>query len=84
MANHQEQTFEASLKELEQIVDHLEKGDVPLEEALSQFEKGIKLSTQLKNELKEADDRLNKIINEDDTELPFDEEGTQDQTNNGE
>lgn len=39
-----EKTFEENLATLEQIVAQLEKGDVPLEEALKQFEVGVKLS----------------------------------------
>ncbi|SUP53149.1 Exodeoxyribonuclease 7 small subunit [Weissella viridescens] len=41
-------TFEENLTKLEQIVTQLEKGDVPLEEALAQFETGIQLSQTLK------------------------------------
>ena len=36
-------TFEQSLTRLDEIVRHMEKGDVPLEEALSLFEEGTKL-----------------------------------------
>ncbi len=41
-------TFEESLQELEQIVTRLEQGDVPLEEALDAFQKGMVLSKQCK------------------------------------
>ena len=34
-------SFDAALGELEQIVDKLEQGDLPLEDALKQFERGI-------------------------------------------
>lgn len=37
-------TFEQSMKKLEQIVQELESGDLPLEEAVQKFEEGIKLS----------------------------------------
>lgn len=39
-------TFESSLKELEQIVARLESGELALEEALSEFERGIQLARQ--------------------------------------
>ncbi|HEX3101224.1 MAG TPA: exodeoxyribonuclease VII small subunit, partial [Pyrinomonadaceae bacterium] len=41
-----EKSFETSLAELEQIVTKLEDGDLPLEESLELFEKGIKLSRE--------------------------------------
>ena len=40
-------TFEENLEELQQIVDRLQQGDVPLEEAMNQFQKGVKLSQKL-------------------------------------
>ena len=45
-------TFEEQLNQLEQIVNHLEQGDVPLEEALDQFQAGMKLSKHLQDTLK--------------------------------
>lgn len=57
--------FEASLKELEKIVDRLEQGDVPLEEALDKFQEGIKLSRKLKQELDQADQLLFEVMKED-------------------
>ena len=40
----EKKTFEQSISELEEIVSQLENGDVTLDESLSLFEKGIKLS----------------------------------------
>ena len=37
-------TFEQSMKQLEQIVQELEAGDLPLEKAIKKFEEGIRLS----------------------------------------
>ncbi len=37
-------SFETALGELEQIVNRLESGDLPLEEALSEFERGVQLA----------------------------------------
>lgn len=39
-------SFETALGELEQIVNRLESGDLPLEEALSEFERGVQLARQ--------------------------------------
>lgn len=37
-------SFEASMQELEQIVNRLESGELPLEEALNEFEHGVRLA----------------------------------------
>ena len=39
-------SFESALGELEQIVNRLESGSLPLEEALSEFERGVQLARQ--------------------------------------
>ena len=51
-------TFEASLDELERIVKALEKGDLPLEQSLSLFESGMRLSSVCKRQLEEAETRV--------------------------
>ena len=53
-----EKTFETSLAELEQIVTKLEDGDLPLEDSLSLFEKGIKLSRECRERLANAERRI--------------------------
>ena len=53
-----EKTFETSLAELEQIVTKLEDGDLPLEESLTLFEKGIKLSRECRERLAKAERRI--------------------------
>ena len=58
-----EKTFEQQLQELEQIVNNLEKGNVPLEEAMSQFKEGIDLSNILQKTLNDAEETLTKVIN---------------------
>lgn len=60
-----EKTFEENLATLEKIVSELEKGDVPLEEALKQFKIGIKISQDLQKTLQNAETSLAKIVNED-------------------
>ena len=51
-------TFEASLEELERIVKELEKGDLPLEQSLALFENGMRLSSECKRQLEEAESRV--------------------------
>lgn len=58
-----EKTFEQQLQELEQIVNNLEKGNVPLEEAMAQFKEGIDLSNTLQKTLNDAEETLMKVIN---------------------
>ncbi|CAN5400671.1 hypothetical protein BH10ACI3_BH10ACI3_24090 [soil metagenome] len=53
-----EKSFETSLAELEQIVGKLESGDLPLEESLELFEKGIKLSRECRTRLTSAERRI--------------------------
>ncbi|KAA8433245.1 exodeoxyribonuclease VII small subunit [Weissella sagaensis] len=60
-----DKTFEENLATLETIVSQLEKGDVPLEEALKQFETGIKISQDLQKTLQNAETSLAKIVNAD-------------------
>lgn len=67
----EQKSFEENLASLEQIVMQLEKGDVPLEEALKQFEVGIQLSQSLQKTLETADKSLAKIIENDGTVAEF-------------
>lgn len=68
-----EATFEESLQELEQIVTRLEKGDVPLEDALAAFQKGMALSKQCQETLTKAEQTLMKMMDETNQEVPFEE-----------
>lgn len=64
-------TFEQELQMLEAIVGKLEQGDVPLEEALAQFQKGVALSKKLQETLQNAENTLTKVINEEGQEVIF-------------
>lgn len=72
MTTH-EKTFDESLIELEKIVEKLEQGDVPLEEALDKFQEGITLSRNLKTTLQDAEETLAKIVTENGDEELFEE-----------
>ncbi|MER2063736.1 MAG: exodeoxyribonuclease VII small subunit [Alkalibacterium sp.] len=63
-----EKTFDEAMKELETIVQKLEQGDVPLEEALDQFQEGIKLSRYCKSIVEDAEKTVTKMVNENGTE----------------
>lgn len=54
--------FEKSLAELEEIVAKMEAGDLSLEESLSAFEKGIKLTRECQKALDSAEQKVNKLI----------------------
>ena len=56
--------FEASLAELEQIVQRLESGELGLEESLQVYEKGIGLSKQCKDALSAAELKINELSQE--------------------
>lgn len=66
-------TFEESLQELEQIVNQLEQGDIPLEEALQAFQKGMKLSKECQDTLTKAEKTLTKMMSETNEEVLFEE-----------
>ena len=54
--------FEECLQRLEQILEELEKGDIPLERSLQLFEEGMKLSTSCRKDLEEAEGRVEILL----------------------
>lgn len=72
MAESKEPTFEEKLQQLETIVNQLEQGQVPLEEALKQYKAGIKLSAELEATLKNAEQTVTQMVQDDGTVTPFD------------
>lgn len=64
-----EKSFETSLAELELIVGRLEGGDLPLEESLEIFEKGIKLSRECRTRLTNAERRIEILMKDADGNL---------------
>lgn len=55
-------TFEQALRELQDIVNKLETGQVSLEEAIEMYERGVKLSKHCIQKLTQAELRIKKII----------------------
>jgi len=58
-------SFEEAMNKLEQIVDRLEEGDVPLEEAIAFYKDGMELSKLCHDKLKSVEEQLTQIITED-------------------
>ena len=54
--------LEKSLAALEEIVDQLESGDLPLEKAMKKFEEGIKLTRSCQAALKEAEQKVEILL----------------------
>ncbi len=56
------ETFESALKKLEETVNTLEEGSIPLDDALTTFESGIRWSRECKKFLKNAEQRIETIL----------------------
>jgi len=54
--------FEASMSELEDIVDQIESGELSLEEAMLQFEKGVVLTRQCQQALQVAEQKVKILL----------------------
>ncbi len=54
--------FEECLQRLETIVQQLERGDLPLEQALKLFEEGVGLSDSCRRELEEAEGKVEILL----------------------
>lgn len=68
----QQASFETSMRQLEEIVQKLEQGDVPLEEAIDMFQEGMKLSKDCHDRLHKVEKQMTEVLDEDGTlsELP--------------
>ena len=64
--------FEEQLNELQEIVNKLESGNVPLEEALNEFQAGVKLSRELEKKLNDAEQTVAKLVDKDGNEKTLD------------
>lgn len=66
-----QQSFAAAMTDLEEIVRKLEQGDVPLEEAIDLYKKGMELSQFCHEKLTNAEQQLISIVGEDGSKQPF-------------
>jgi exodeoxyribonuclease VII small subunit len=60
-----EQSFEAALTRLEAVLDSLEHGDLPLEEAMKGFEEGVRLVRFCHQKLDEVEKRVELLLKDD-------------------
>lgn len=51
-------SFEEAMKELEGVVDQLERGDVPLDASITLYERGAALKRRCEEELKRAEEKV--------------------------
>lgn len=54
-------SFEEAIRELEQVVSALDRGDVPLEESIKLYERGAALKAHCETKLKEAEEKVAQI-----------------------
>ena len=79
MSDDESIDFEATLKKLEALVREMESGNLSLEESLTKFEEGVKLTKECRNALESAKLRIEKLMpdgrlvpeSNDDEESPF-------------
>jgi exodeoxyribonuclease VII small subunit len=71
----EEPAFETALKQLEEIVQRLEKGELPLEESLKLYEEGIRLSRLCHAKLEEAEGKIEMLMKDARGELLTDKDG---------
>jgi exodeoxyribonuclease VII small subunit len=61
MTDVAEMSFEDAIKELEQVVGQLERGDVALDASIALYERGAALKARCEAKLKEAEEKVAKI-----------------------
>lgn len=68
MSNEKKElSFEEDLEKLEEIVKKLENGDVPLDDAIKEFNEAMVLAKKCDEKLKSAEEAITKIVNNDDS-----------------
>ena len=68
MSNEKKElSFEENLEKLEEIVKKLENGDVPLDDAIKEFNEAMVLAKKCDEKLKSAEEPITKIVNNDDS-----------------
>ncbi|MFG6114388.1 exodeoxyribonuclease VII small subunit [Halobacillus sp. MO56] len=69
--NHKELSFEEAIEQLENLVEKLEEGDVPLEKAINYYQEGMKLSKTCSEKLNRVEQQMQQILNEHGEFEPF-------------
>ena len=65
MAKEKECTFEENLEKLEVIVKNLESGNIPLDDAIENFNEAMKWAKLCDDKVKNAEEKVNSILNKD-------------------
>ncbi len=65
----QELSFEAALAELERVVQELERGDLPLDEAILRYQSGMRLVRDCRDRLKAAEQRIEMVLAQEEQEI---------------
>ncbi len=58
-------SFEEQMENLEKIVSELEKGDLNLDDSVTKFEEGIKISKECNKTLQEAEKKITMLVKQD-------------------
>ena len=70
-------TFEQAIQQLKAIVDRIEQGEIPLQDSLEQYEKGMALIKHCRDILQSAQKRIEKISKEEPPEPEEDQEDSE-------
>ena len=65
--------LEESIRTLEKLVEELESGELPLEKALAEFERGVRLTRRCQAALTQAEQRIEILLAPEDEPQPFEE-----------
>ena len=75
MSGEETPSFEAALQKLDEIVQKLEKGDLPLEQSLVLYEEGVRLSRLCHAKLEEAEGKIELLLKDARGDLVLDANG---------
>jgi len=70
-------TFEQAIQQLKGIVDRIEQGEIPLQDSLEQYEKGMALIKHCRDILQKAEKRIEKISKEERPEPEEEQENSE-------
>ncbi|ARK20149.1 exodeoxyribonuclease VII small subunit [Sporosarcina ureae] len=72
MAEDKEMQFEQAMHQLEEIVQKLEAGEAPLDDTITLYKQGMKLSAYCQKKLQNAEKQLIRMIDQEGNESSFD------------
>lgn len=75
MSKKEELSFEQALSQLETVITKLEQEDVPLDKLIEYYQEGMELVKVSNHMLKDAEEKLTKVLNDEDELEPFTIEG---------